>query len=145
MVRRQAAGMFEQGIRPVQVAGLLRVSTKSAHQWHRAWEAGGAAALASKGPGGTGCKLDDGQLTRLRAALDVGPAAYGWDADQRWTLARVAELIGRLFGVSYTLRGVSYLLHRNGFTLQVPAHRAIERDEAAIAEWRHATWARLRG
>jgi transposase len=34
-----------------------------------------------------------------------------------------AELIGRLFHVSYTLRGVSYLLHRNGFTPQVPAHR----------------------
>jgi putative transposase len=81
----------------------------------------------------TGCKLDDAQLSRLRAALDAGPAAYGWDADQRWSLARVTELIWRLFGVSYTVRGVSYLLHRNGFTPQVPAHRAIERDEAARA------------
>ena len=26
-----------------------------------------------------------------------GPAAYGWDADQRWTLARVTALITRLF------------------------------------------------
>ena len=145
MVRRQAAGMYEQGMDARQVAGLLRVSTKSAYQWHRAWESGGAAALASKGPGGNGCKLDDSQLARLRAALDAGPAAYGWDKDQRWTLARVAKLIQRLFGVSYTLRGVSYLLHRNGFTPQVPAHRAIERDEAAIAEWKHVTWARLRG
>lgn len=145
MVRLQAAQMFEQGIRPVQVAGLLRVSTKSAYQWHRAWDAGGAAALASRGPGGTGCKLDDAQLAQLRAALDAGPAVYGWGKDQRWTLARVAELIGRLFSVPYTLRGVSYLLHRNGFTPQVPAHRAIERDEAAIAEWKTVTWARLRG
>jgi putative transposase len=45
----------------------------------------------------------------------------------------VAALITRLFGVSYSLRGVSYLLHRMGFTTQVPAHRAAERDEAAIA------------
>ena len=105
-VRLQAAGMYEQGMNPVQVAGLLRVSTKSAYQWHRAWESGGEAALASKGPGGTGCKLDDDQLARLRAALDAGPAAYGWHEDQRWTLARVAELTGRLFHVSYTLRGV---------------------------------------
>jgi len=145
MVRRQAAGMYEQGIGAVQVAGLLRVSTKSAYQWRRAWEAGGTAALASKGPGGTGCKLDDGQLARLRAALDAGPAAYRWGEDQRWTLARVADLIQRLFHVSYTLRGVSYLLHRNGFTPQVPAHRAIERDDAAIAEWRAVTWAKARG
>lgn len=145
MVRRQAAGMFEQGMEPVQVAGLLRVSTKSAYQWRRAWTAGGSAALASKGPGGTGCKLDDDQLSRLRAALDAGPAVYGWDEDQRWTLARVAELIQRLFKVGYTLRGVSYLLHRNGFTPQVPAHRAIERDEAAIAEWRATIWQKARG
>jgi len=28
---------------------------------------------------------------------------------------------------------------------QVPAHRAFERDEDAIAEWRSATWAKVRG
>jgi transposase len=53
--------------------------------------------------------------------------------------------MGRLFHVSYTLRGVSYLLHRIGFTPQVPAHRAAERDEAAIAAWRAETWAKVRG
>lgn len=79
------------------------------------------------------CRLGSGQLARLRAALDAGPAAWGWAEDQRWTLARVARLIGRLFHVRYTLRGVSYLLHRIGFTPQVPAHRAAERSEAAIA------------
>ena len=85
----QAAQMFEQDMDPVQAAKCLRVSTKSAHQWRRCWRAGGEAALISKGPGGNVCKLDDGQLTRLRAALDLGPAAHGWKQDQRWTLARV--------------------------------------------------------
>lgn len=47
-------------------------------------------------------------------ALKAGPAAHGWVDDQRWTLARVADLVGRLFGVGYTLRGVSYLLRRIG-------------------------------
>jgi putative transposase len=54
-------------------------------------------------------------------------------------------LITRLFGVSYTPRGTSYLLHRLGFSPQVPAHRAAERDEAKIAEWRAQTWAKVRG
>ena len=136
---------FGQGMGAVRVAGLLRVSTKSAYQWRRAWESGGDAVLASKGPGGSARKLDDGQLSRLRQALDAGPAVHGWDEDQRWTLARVAELIARMFGVSYTLRGVSFLLHRNGFTPQVPARRAIERDEDAIAQWRAVTWEKARG
>jgi putative transposase len=74
-----------------------------------------------------------------------GPAVYGWDTDQRWTLARGTALIARLCGVSYTLRGTSYLLHRLGFTPQVPVHRAAERDEAKIAAWRSQTWAKVRG
>ena len=137
--------MYEHDMTPVQVAGELRVSTKSAYQWRRGWRAGGTAALASKGPGGAVCRLGPAQLSRLRAALDQGPAALGWDEDQRWTLARVSTLIGRLFHVRYTLRGTSYLLHRIGCTPQVPVHRAAERNEAAIAAWREATWARLRG
>ncbi len=109
-MRLRAARMYEDDVSPVQVAHDLRVSTKSAYQWRRRWRAGGEAALASKGPGGAVCRLSGAQLSRLRAALDGGPAAWGWDQDQRWTLARVARLIGRLFHVRYTLRGVSYLL-----------------------------------
>jgi len=106
-VRLQAARMFEQDVSPVQVAGRLRVSTKSAYQWRRRWRAGGEAALASTGAGGAVCRLSQAQLARLRAALDGGPAAWGWGQDQRWTLARVTTLIGRLFHVRYTLRGTS--------------------------------------
>jgi transposase len=144
-VRLEAAQMFAQDVDARQIARSLRVSTKSVYQWRRAWRSGGEAALASKGPGGGACKLGKDQLARLGAALDAGPAACGWDCDQRWTLARVAALVTRLFGVDYTLRGVSYLLHRLGFTPQIAAHRAAERDEDAIAEWRSQTWAKVRG
>jgi transposase len=144
-VRLQAAEWFAQGVKPLEVARRLRISPNSAYVWRRRWRAGGEAALASKGPGGSVCRLNDGQLARLRAALEGGPAAWGWGEDQRWTLARVTTLIGRLFHVRYTLRGTSYLLHRIGFTPQVPVHRAAERDEKAIAAWRTGTWAKVRG
>ena len=65
--------------------------------------------------------------------LDAGPAACGWDEDQCWTLARIAELVRRRFGVEYTLAGMDLLLHRIGWSVQVPARRAAERDEAKIA------------
>jgi transposase len=64
--------------------------------------------------------------------------------DQRWTLPRITVLIGRLFHVRYIERGVSYLLHRLGWSPQVPVHRAAERDEQAIAAWREETWSRVR-
>src|SRR5882724_1498598 len=89
-VRLHAAQMFEQDVRPVQVARRLRVSTKSACQWRRRWRVGGEAALASKAVAGR---------ARLSTELDKGPAAQGWDEDQQWTLARVTMLIGQLFHV----------------------------------------------
>jgi transposase len=144
-VRLQAAQMYEHDVSAVQVPHRLRVSTKSAYQWRRCWRAGGQAALASKGAGGAVCRLNSGQVARLRAALEGGPAARGWDQDQRWTLARVTTLIARLFHVRYTLRGTSYLLHRLGYSPQVPIHRALERDEQAIAAWKATTWVKLRG
>ena len=72
---------------------------------------------------------------QLAEILDEGPVTQGWD-DARWTLARVAEVIERRFAITYMLRGVSYLLHRIGWTPQVPARRAVERDADAIAAWR---------
>ncbi|WP_411143876.1 helix-turn-helix domain-containing protein [Streptomyces sp. x-80] len=34
-------------------------------------------------------------------------------------------------------------MRRLGFTPQVPARRAAERDEQAVASWREATWAQV--
>jgi len=55
-------------------------------------------------------------MARLEEELEHGPLAHGW-ADQRWTLARVETVIGRLFRVSYTVEGTRrlavYLLRLN--------------------------------
>ena len=139
-VRLQAAEWFVQDVPVAEIARRLRVSTNAVYTWRRRWHAEGEAGLVSKGPGGSPCRLDKPRLDRLAAALEQGPAAHGFGEDQRWTLARVADLIARMFHTRYTLRGVSYLLHRMGFSPQVPAHRAIERDEAAIATWRREAW-----
>jgi transposase len=139
-VRLQAAELFTHGMSAVEVADRLRVSTKSAYAWRREWMRGGTAALTSQGPAGGPCKLTAQQLMRLQSALDAGPAVHGWNEDQRWTLARVAQLIRTLFHISYTPRGVSYLLHRLGWSPQVPVHRAAERDNEAIATWVKETW-----
>jgi transposase len=143
-VRFEAADMFERGLAPPEVARRLRVTRASACSWHRAWKHGGKHALVSKGPGGSKCRLTDDQILILEAELDRGPTAHGWD-DQRWTLARVATVIREVFRIDYTLRGVSYLLHRIGWSPQVPVHRAAERDEDAVATWVKETWPYIKG
>ena len=117
----------------------------SVNRWRRALAAGGRPALASRGAGGAKCKLTAAQLRELEMLLDAGPAAWRWDEDQCWTLARITEVVRRGFAVEYTLAGMDLLLHRIGWSVQVPARRAAERDEARIAAWREETWPVAKG
>jgi transposase len=144
-VRLAAAELMEAGGSDREVTRRFRVSRMSANRWRRALAGGGRAALVSKGAGGARCKLSVAQLRELRAVLEGGPAAWGWDEDQCWTLARIAGVVRRRFGVDYTLAGLDLLLHRVGWSVQVPARQAAERDEAAIARWREETWPVVKG
>src|SRR5437773_77122 len=139
-VRLAAAELIEAGASDREVARHFRVSRMSANRWRRALAAGGRPALASKGAGGARCKLSPVQLRELDTVLDAGPAAWGWDEDQCWTLARIADLVRRRFGVDYTLAGLDLLLHRIGWSVQVPALQAAERNEAQIARWQEEAW-----
>ena len=76
-VRRRAAGWFADGVPVAQIATRLRVSQTAVYGWRQRWRAGGEQALASKGPSGSRCRLDDARLRRLADALDEGPAAHG--------------------------------------------------------------------
>ncbi|WP_457784956.1 IS630 family transposase [Streptomyces mirabilis] len=143
-VRMQAAELFEQNMKPPEVARRLRVSPKSAYQWQQMWRDGGVQALVSRGSSGSRCRLSPRCLEKLAAYLDEGPAAHGWVEDQVWTAARVATLIGRKFHVSYSVSGATRLMHRLGFSPQVPARRVAERDEQAVTVWKEATWAEVK-
>ena len=143
-VRFAAAELIQAGASDREVARRFGVSRMSANRWRRALAAGGKQALASKGAGGARCKLTPAQLGELEAVLDAGPAAWGWP-DQCWTLARIGALVSDRFGVDYTLAGLDVLLHRLGWSVQVPARRAAERQEDQIARWRQETWLVIKG
>jgi hypothetical protein len=96
----QAAELFEQKVKPSEVAGQLRVSPKAAYPWHQLWRDAGVQALSSRGPSGSRCRLSSRSLEKPAVHLEQGPAAHGWVADQVRTAARVATLIGRRFHVS---------------------------------------------
>jgi len=135
-----AANLFEGDVKVPCIARELRVSEKSVYQGRRAWASGGREACVPRGPAGCDCRLGPNLQARLAAWLEEGPAAHGWTDDQVWTAARVRTLIGRKFHVSYSISGVTRLLHRMGFSVQMPARPASERDEDAITAWREATW-----
>lgn len=75
-------------------------------------------------------ELSDKLFAVLEQELDKGPVAHGRPG-RTWTLARIKTLIGRRFRKSFTLSGISRMLRRYGWSHQVPARRAVERDEAS--------------
>ena len=144
-VRLAAADQIEAGASDREVAKRFRVTRMSANRWRWALAAGGRAALMSKGSGGGPCKLTPAQVGELEAVLEAGPAVWGWDEDQCWTLARIAEVVRRRFGVCDTLAGLDLLLHRAGWSVQVPARQAAERDEEQVTAWKEETWPVVKG
>ncbi|WP_223199398.1 winged helix-turn-helix domain-containing protein [Solihabitans fulvus] len=139
-LRLVAAELFSQEIPQAEIARMLGVSAQAVNHWHQTWTSGGREALLSTGPSGARSYLDEDQITQLRRALDQGPRQHGWDSD-RWTLARIRRLIIELTGVTYRgVDGVWRLLHRMGWSCQLPQTPALERDEEAITAWRTQTW-----
>ncbi|MEW2470280.1 winged helix-turn-helix domain-containing protein [Streptomyces sp. NPDC046994] len=141
-LRLQAVARFEGRDSNSGIAAALRVSERSVERWRRAWREQGESGVLSKGSPGRP-RLSKDQIARLERELERGPLAHGW-VDQRWTLARIKTLIGRLFHVSYTVEGTWQLLKRHGWSWQQPARRAIERDDDAVEVWKKETWPRVR-
>jgi len=140
-VRRQrAARLFAAG-RETQgaIARRLGVSRQSVLRWYRAWRKGGSPSLRGAGRAGRKPRLAPAQMGRVEMALRQGPRAHGFRTSL-WTLPRVARVIKQLTGVHYHPGHVWRLLGALEWTLQRPAKRAKERNEAAIQHWITTRW-----
>ncbi|MEV1081040.1 winged helix-turn-helix domain-containing protein [Streptomyces sp. NPDC050211] len=142
-IRMLAAERFAAGEPSSAIANELRVSVRSIQRWRRLWDKGCPRALRSAGSASPP-RLSETQFAQLEAELAKGPVAHGWP-DQRWTLSRIKTVIGLRFHQSYTLQGVRKLLIRHGFSCQVPARRAVERDEDKVTGRVKETWPQVEG
>jgi transposase len=138
--RRHAARLFAAG-KETQgaIARRLGVSRQSVMRWYQAWRQGGRTALRAAGRAGRKPRLSPEQMPEIEAALRQGPRAHGFRTNL-WTLSRVARLIKHLTGVQYHPGHVWRLLGALEWTLQRPAKRAKERNEAAIEHWKTTRW-----
>jgi putative transposase len=140
-----AAEFIAAGESDEQVAERFRVTKMSVNRWRRTFDAGGISGLASKGAAGNRPLLTEDQQRELLELIEQGPAARG-HLDQRWTLARIRQLILERFAVDCrSSGGLHEMLTRLGVSWQVPARRAVERNEEAIAAWREETWPDIKG
>jgi transposase len=141
--RKKACKLFAKECSAPDVARRLGVARQVAYRWKNAWDQGGNAALASKGPAGPKARLTVEQTQQVTEALLAGPVAQGYKT-ALWTLPRVAALIEDLTGVGYHPGHVWRLLGASGFSCQRPERRAIERNDKAIRRWSRTEWPALK-
>jgi transposase len=139
--RLQAAELFAQGKTKAEVASELGVSAQTAGRWSARWRDGGAAGMRTARQGKP-AQLGAVKLAKVKRVLDRGAVQAGFDNDL-WTLARVAEVIERVTGVAHHPGHVWRLLKAMRWSLQRPARKALERDEAEIARWVAQDWPRI--
>lgn len=141
--RRQAIALLEQEMRPAQVARIVKTSRASVTRWKQAYEARGGKGLDARAHPGKPPKLTRQQRRRLVVLLKQGARKHGYNT-ALWTLARVAQVIERHFGVHYHPGHVWRVLRAMQWTSQKPERRAREGDERAIAQWREQEWPRIK-
>jgi transposase len=138
--RMRAAELFEQDVIPAEIARQVGVGHQTVSEWRIIWREGGRDALRAAGRAGRLPKLTREHLVDVEAALAQGPEANGYATDL-WTLARVAEVIERVSGVSYHPHHVWRILREQlGWSWQRPARRAKERNDEAIHQWVKQRW-----
>ena len=103
----------------------------------------GRAALRRRPKPGRPPRLAPQLWQELLDVLKRGAMRSGFKTE-RWTAPRVRSVIKRRFGATYHAHYLSARLKRSGWTVQVPAVRARERDEELIRAWLDRDWPRIK-
>lgn len=141
--RRAAIALLQAGHGVNETARELGTTGASVSRWKKAFDKDGPAGLDPKPGPGSKPLMTDGQHRELAKLLLKGARAHGF-LTELWTLERVARVIDDRFGIRYHRGHVWRILRRIGFSLQKPATRARERDEALIETWKTDTWPEAR-
>jgi len=137
--RRSVLAFLKQNLSLHEIARRIGCHASSVLRWRDAWQHGGAGALKAKPAPGRPSRLTARQKSRLVGFLAQGAMAHGYRTEL-WTTQRIATVIERRLGVRYHRNHVGKLLHQVGWSHQKPERRAVQRDEAAIADWKRSVW-----
>jgi transposase len=141
--RMQAARMYKKGETQAAIAKKLGVSRQSVSRWCQSLEEAGRTGLKKAGRAGRKPKLTSAELMVLQERLQHGPEALGYSTSL-WTTGRVTDLIHEISGIRFHVGHVWKILRQLGWSCQRPKSQALERDEAAIRNWKRRRWPTLK-
>lgn len=137
--RKRALGWLQGGQTTAQVAKRIGASERGVRRWKHPVRR----SRQNQRLPGRPCRLSMSQRRRLLHALEQGAYRQGYPEDY-WTLDRITHLIGDLFRIRYKPTGVWRLLQRLGWSCQKPQRQALNRDDEAIAHWKHHIWPQIK-
>jgi transposase len=141
--RLRAWELNQAGWTQAAIAKALGVTAGAVSQWLTKARQEGVSALHSRKAAGPPPRLTAEQRAQLPELLRRGSEAYGFRGDL-WTRERVAAVVQREFGVSYSLQQIGRLLRACGWTVQKPVKRAKQRNDEAIQHWQDERWPELK-
>ncbi len=133
--RYRAVLMALDGREAVEIAMALGRARRSVQEWVYMYRDGGVDELLPGKSPGRPTKLPREREGEFRARLDAGPTP----ADGGVCTLRgkdVVNILGREFGVTYSLDGAYDLLERLGYSCLTPRPRHEKNDPAAAADFK---------
>ena len=137
-IRERAVRAVIGGMSHREVAEIFGVKRAVVSKWMRRWRDGGWEGLAEgrrgRRPGEQQALLPWQQGVIVTLIKEQNPDQLQLPGFL-WTRDAVLELIDQRFGIRLAVTTVGRYLRAWGFTPQVPAHQALERDPAAVKQW----------
>ena len=137
--RFAAVKLFGKRLNNSEIGRRLKVSNQTVSRWRKEHEKGGDASLQARGRAGRRPCLSEADKARLIELLHQGPERLGYETPL-WTCSRVAHLIEQNFRIDYHPGHVWRILRQLNWSVQQPAGRALERNEAQIEVWKQKRW-----
>ncbi|MFD0717724.1 transposase [Paenibacillus sp. GCM10027626] len=128
--RYQTLYLYLQGTEVEQIAHIINRNAKTVKGYIKAYKTGGLPGLQLSHSPGAPVRLTKEQQEKLKQII-VGsiPHDVGFTARHNWTLEIIAAYIKREFGQSYSLRGISKMMHRQGLSYTKPTYTLAAADE----------------
>jgi transposase len=144
--RRRAVKLRERGMTLREVAAQTELSVPTVMAAHRAYLAGGWAAVNVKP---RGRKLGDGRQLTVAQEAEIRRLICDKTPDQLklgfalWNRQAVVQLMHARLGISVPIRTVGEYLKRWGFTPQKPIKKAYEQRPAEVRQWLDEQYPRI--
>lgn len=143
--RYQAVYLHLKGTHPAEIASIINRSMKTVKGYIRSYENGGLPAMQLNHSPGAPVRLTKEQQEKLKQKIvNCVPHDVWFIARHNWTLEIIAAFIEREFGFSYSLRGISKMMHRQGLSYTKPTYTLAAANEEKQRHFTEATFLGLK-